>query len=155
MINRNVFCNRAGGLSLISWKLAKSLQWLHINSHCWLLYPLYRQFIHTHWKRRIMSLLLGKATGCFLKILKYFGLWPFSVFPRCHSVCTHTGEVEHQHCSTTARVPKIKKMLRENTIFYEHLVFHFIFDIPWFVYSSNSFPFPLNSPSIKLFPVEP
>ena len=50
------------------------------------------------------------GTGCslnivfFPKILEYSGLWSFSVSPLGVSVCTHTGQVEHQRRSKTDRV---------------------------------------------------
>ena len=44
----------------------------------------------------------------FSEILKYSGLWPFSVFPRCQCVYT-IRQVEHQRCSRTGRVQTITK----------------------------------------------
>ena len=38
------------------------------------------------------------------------------------SVCTHTRQVEHQRCSTTAGVQKNHNILRKNTIFNKHPV---------------------------------
>ena len=46
----------------------------------------------------------------FLKIFR--ALFFFGV-----NVCTHTRQVEHQRCSSTGRVQKNKKKIRENTIF--------------------------------------
>ena len=60
----------------------------------------------------------------FTRILKYSGLWPFSVFSLGVSVCTHTRQVEHPRCSRTGRVQKIHKISRKNTIFNEHPVYH-------------------------------
>ena len=68
------------------------------------------------------------CTGCslnimfFSKILKYSGVLPFSVFPRCQYMCTHTRHVEHQRCSRTRRFQKNRKILRKNTIFNEQPV---------------------------------
>ena len=42
----------------------------------------------------------------FSKILKYSGLWPFSVSLSV-SVCTHNRQVEHHRCSRTGRNQKI------------------------------------------------
>ena len=57
------------------------------------------------------------STGCslnivvfFSKILKYSGLFPFSLGV---GVCTHTRQVEHQRCSRTDRVQKNHKILRK------------------------------------------
>ena len=47
---------------------------------------------------------------------------PFSVFPRCQCVCSHTRQVEHQRCSRTGRVKKNYNILRKNTIFGKHPV---------------------------------
>ena len=57
----------------------------------------------------------------FPKILKYSGLWLFSVFPRCQCVYTHQAG-RTPRCSRTGRVQKNYKILRKNTIFNEHPV---------------------------------
>ena len=50
----------------------------------------------------------------FTKILKYSGLWPFSVFPRSQCVySTRTRQVEHQRSSRIGRVQKNHKKLRK------------------------------------------
>ena len=54
----------------------------------------------------------------FLKILKYSGLWSFSVLPRCQCVFTR-----RQKISAAAKLAeKNHKILRKITIFYDYLV---------------------------------
>ena len=68
------------------------------------------------------------CTGCslnivfFPKILEYSRLCPFSVFPWCQCVYTHTRQVQHQRGSRTDRVQKNHKILRKK-IFNEHPVY--------------------------------
>merc|ERR1711860_128064 len=73
-------------------------------------------------------LLMILISGCTLYIVFYFqknknfpdsGLSLFSLGVR---VCTLTGQVEHQRCSRNCRVQENHKILRKNTIFYEHPV---------------------------------
>ena len=52
----------------------------------------------------------------FPKILKYSGLWPFSVLPRCQCVYTHKAGRK------PALAAEKSKILRKNTIFNEHPV---------------------------------
>ena len=59
----------------------------------------------------------------FSKILKYSGLWPFSVYPRCLCVYTRLHawiarcQVEHQRCRRTGRVQKKKTQYSINTLY--------------------------------------
>ena len=63
-----------------------------------------------------------KYCGFFSKILKYSGLWPFSVIRFGVRVCTHTRQVENPRCSRPGAVQKITKFQGKNTIFHEHPV---------------------------------
>ena len=49
----------------------------------------------------------------FYEDFKIFRTLAFSLFFLGVSVCTHARQVEHQRCSRTGRVQKIKKILRK------------------------------------------
>ena len=51
-------------------------------------------------------------------------------------MCTHTRQVEHQHCSRTGRVQENNNILRKKTIFKEHPVPRDGTDINCFVFLS-------------------
>ena len=97
----------------------------YLLSHCKSSLMPFRQktFLNILWLFTYLPLKCVATTGCsinivsFPKILKYSGLWPFSVFPR------HIRQVEHQCCSRTGRIQKNHNILKKkNTIFNEHPV---------------------------------
>ena len=58
----------------------------------------------------------------FSKILKYSGLWPFSVFPRCPCVYTRQAGRTAALQQNWKSPEKITTFKGKNTIFYEHPV---------------------------------
>ena len=62
------------------------------------------------------------STGCYLnivffpKILKYSGLWPFSVLPRCQCVYTHKAGRKPALAAELAEFRKIQNLRKKHNI---------------------------------------